>query len=154
MADAPRTMETWATLHRAHAQVMAALGRRLESERGVSVLEHGSLFELNSAPRRRLRMAQLAERLGLTPSATTRLVDRLEERGWVRRESPPENRRTIDVLITTEGRRAYVCNNRPFTAAVDAAMTARMSGEEMTLLIGLLGRLCRARPGAGPRGGA
>ncbi len=142
MTDAPRTMETWATLHRAHARVMSELSRRMEAERDVSVLEHGSLYELNSSPDRRLRMAELAERLGLSSSATTRLVDRLEARGWVRRESPRDNRRTINVLITTDGRRAYVRNNRPFNAAVTAAMTARLTDEEMSQLVSLLSRLC------------
>lgn len=137
-----RTMETWVTLHRAHARVMGELSRRMEAERGVSVLEHGSLHELNSAPGRHLRMAEMAERLGLSPSATTRLVDRLEDRGWARRESPRENRRTINVIITTDGRRAYVRNNRPFTAVVEQALGARLEDGEMTTLISLLGRLC------------
>ena len=142
MSDGPRTMETWATLHRAHARVMAELSRRMERQRGVSVLEHGSLYELNSAAGRSLRMAALAERLGLSPSATTRLVDRLEERGWVHRQSPRENRRAINVIITTGGRRAYVRNNRPFTAVVEQALGARLSEAEMATLVGLLGRLC------------
>ena len=86
-------------------------------------------------------MAELAERMGLSPSPATRLVDRLEEHGWVRRESPRQDRRTIDVLLTTDGRRAYAHNNRPCTAAVEHPITARMSDEEMTQLIGLLGRL-------------
>ncbi len=143
MSHAPRAMETWATLHRAHARVMAELSRRMEAERGVSVLEHGSLYELNSAHGRSLRMAELAERLGLSPSATTRLVDRLEERGWVRRESPRENRRTINVVLTTGGRRAYLRNNRPFTAAVEKGLSARLSDVEMETLVQLLGRLCQ-----------
>lgn len=98
-------------------------------------------------------MAELAERMGLSPRAATRLVDRLEERGWVRRGSARQDRRTIDVLLTTDGRRAYVRNNRPFTAAVEEAVTAGMSDEEMTQLIGLLGlpmRRCSVpRPGGG-----
>jgi DNA-binding MarR family transcriptional regulator len=53
---------------------------------------------------RALRMAELAERMGLSPRAATRLADRLEERGWGRRESARQDRRTIDVLITTDGR--------------------------------------------------
>lgn len=137
-------METWATLHRAHTQIMATLSRRMESERGVSVLEHGCLYELNSAPKRQLRMADLAERVGLSPSATTRLVDRLEERGWVGRESPRENRRTINVRITLDGRRAYVRNNRSFAAVVDDALHARLTDGDMDTLIVLLGRLLRA----------
>ncbi|MFN2384128.1 MAG: MarR family winged helix-turn-helix transcriptional regulator [Gemmatimonadota bacterium] len=149
MTDTARSMEAWATLHRAHARVLAELSRRIEREHGVSVLEHGSLYELGAAPGRRLRMAQLAERLGLTPSATTRLVDRLVERGWMERASPSDNRRTVIVSITREGWRSYVRNNRSFAAAVEAALTARLSENEMTQLIDLLGKLCAHR--AGPR---
>lgn len=141
MSNPPRSMETWATLHRAHARVLGELSRRLEAERDVSVLEHGSLYELNSAPDRQLRMAVLAERLGMSPSATTRLVDRLVERGWVRRDTPPRNRRIINVVITPDGRRAYVRNNRPFTVAVEQAVRARLTDDEMATLISLLVRL-------------
>jgi len=141
MTDAARTMETWATLHRAHARVLNDLSRRMEAERDVSVLEHGCLYELNSTPGRQLRMATVAERLGMSPSAATRLVDRLEERGWIRRASPPENRRTVNVAITADGRRAYVRNNRPFTVAVEDAIGARLTAQEMVRLISLLGRL-------------
>jgi DNA-binding MarR family transcriptional regulator len=144
MSSASLTMITWATLHRAHARVRGYLTRRMESELGVSVLEHGSLYELSNAPDRRLLMAELADRLGLSPSATTRLVDRLEERGWVRRESPRENRRTINVIITADGRRAYVRNNRLFAATVEGAVAAHLSDDEMSTLISLLRRLSEA----------
>jgi DNA-binding MarR family transcriptional regulator len=144
MSNAPLTMITWVTLHRAHARVRGYLTRRMETECGVSVLEHGSLYELSNAPERRLPMADLADRLGLSPSATTRLVDRLEERTWVRRESPRENRRTVNVIITPDGRRAYVRNNRLFTATVQEAVAAHLDAEEMSTLISLLRRLSGA----------
>lgn len=144
MSNAPLTMITWVTLHRAHARVRGYLTRRMETECGVSVLEHGSLYELSNAPERRLPMAELADRLGLSPSATTRLVDRLEERTWVRRESPRENRRTVNVIITPDGRRAYVRNNRLFTATVQEAVAAHLDAEEMSTLISLLRRLSGA----------
>ena len=67
--------------------------------------------------------------------------DRLDQRGWVERHSPRENRRTVNVLITADGRRAYVRNNRPFTAAVEDAVGARLSADEMAMLVSLLGRL-------------
>jgi DNA-binding MarR family transcriptional regulator len=145
MSDPPLTMITWATLHRAHARVRGQLTRRMEAERGVSVLEHGSLYELSSASERRLLMAELADRLGLSPSATTRLVDRLEARGWVVRESPKENRRTVNVIITADGRRAYERNNRLFTAIVEEAVGTHLGEDEMSTLISLLGRLSGAR---------
>ena len=143
MTDAPRSMETWATLHRAHARVLGALSRRLEAERDVSVIEHGCLYELSSSVQRTLRMADLAERLGMSPSALTRLIDRLEERGWVRRETPPGNRRAFHVILTTDGRRAYVRNNRLFTQAVEDLIAERLSDEQMRDLVRLLDRLNR-----------
>ena len=123
----------------------------METERDVSVLEHGSLYELNSSPDRRLRMAELAERLGLSSSATTRLVDRLEARGWVRRESPRDNRRIINVLITTDGRRAYVRNNRPFNAAVTAFCVIEFTLEVEWLCNALHALMSAAGPSVQPQ---
>jgi DNA-binding MarR family transcriptional regulator len=71
-------------------------------------------------------------------------VDRLEERAWVRRESPRENRRTVNVIITADGRRAYVRNNRLFTATVEEAVAAHLSEDEMSTLISLLRRISGA----------
>ncbi len=136
-------MEAWVTLHRAHARTLVALSRRMETERGVSVLEHGALYEVLTAADRQLRMGELAERLGTSPSATTRLVDRLVVRGWVDRDAPRDDRRTIVVRVTSDGRRAYVRNNRPFMAAVEDALANRLAEAEMTQLVNLLNKLCR-----------
>ena len=142
-AEPGRGMEAWVTLHRAHSRTLLELSRRMEAERGVSVLEHGALYEVLTAAARRLRMGELAERLGTSPSATTRLVDRLVARGWIQRNAPPENRRTIVVSITGDGRRAYVRNNPPFMAAVEDALADRLHEGEMTQLVKLLNKLCR-----------
>lgn len=141
MTDAPPSMQTWVALHRAHARTLLELSRRMERERQVSVLEHGCLYELLAAPDRRLRMTDLAQRLGMSPSAATRLVDRLVERGWVDRASPPDNRRTIHVCITTAGRRVYARNNGHFTDAVEDAVGQRLRAEEMEHLATLLAKL-------------
>ncbi len=45
------------------------------------------------------------------------------------------------MLITIDGRRAYVRNNRPFTAAVEQTVSTRLSNDEQATLITLLGRL-------------
>jgi DNA-binding MarR family transcriptional regulator len=136
--DVALSMQVWATLHRADARLSLELSRRMERERDVSLAEHGSLFELNSAPGRRLRLQDLAERLGVSPSSVTRLADRLEERGWIRREVPPDNRRTIHAVITLAGRRAYVRNNRAFARAIEASLSARLTDVQMVQLTSLL----------------
>ncbi len=141
MSDPPAVLVIWATLHRTHARVLGELTHRMEATCGVSVLAHGSLYQLNAAPGRVLRMARLADLLGLSPSATTRLVDRLEECGWVRREVPPGDRRAINVQITSEGRLTFVRNNRLFLAAVEQTLGGQLSGDELAQLRSLLDRL-------------
>ena len=67
MTDAPPSMQAWAALHRAHARLSLQLTRRLEIELGVSLNEHGTLFELGRAPGRRLKLQDLGDRLGIQP---------------------------------------------------------------------------------------
>ncbi|GAA2304812.1 hypothetical protein GCM10010149_63130 [Nonomuraea roseoviolacea subsp. roseoviolacea] len=56
---------------------------------------------------RPLRMVQLAEQLRIVPRSVTPVIDTLEERGLVRREVDPANRRSTLVVITDAGREVY-----------------------------------------------
>ncbi len=46
---------------------------------------------------------QLARRLFVTPAVVTGLLDRLERRGYVRREADPEDRRRLRLALTESG---------------------------------------------------
>ncbi|MEO1633875.1 MAG: MarR family transcriptional regulator [Cyanobacteria bacterium J06631_9] len=50
-----------------------------------------------------MSMKDLAEATLVTKGTLTGIVDRLEKKGLVRREVPPENRRSFTVVLTTEG---------------------------------------------------
>lgn len=49
--------------------------------------------------------SELARRVGLTPAATTSMIDRLERKGFVRRTADPADRRRVLVEMTEEGQR-------------------------------------------------
>lgn len=51
-----------------------------------------------------LTMADLAKSLSITPASATSLVDRLVLSGWVRRVGDPDDRRKVQIMITTEKR--------------------------------------------------
>lgn len=51
------------------------------------------------------RMSEVSEALGVALSTATQIADRLSARGWVRRESDPEDRRVVRLVLTEEGRR-------------------------------------------------
>lgn len=52
-------------------------------------------------------LGQVARELLVTPAVVTGLIDRLERRGYVRRESGADDRRRVLLTLTEEGRQAY-----------------------------------------------
>lgn len=66
----------------------------------------------------------LADAVGNSPSAMTRLVDGLERRGWVSRERSAEDRRRVDVLLTDEGRAEALRLQTMTVQAVEAVLAA------------------------------
>ena len=76
-------LAAWSELHRADSLLRGALNRRLEEAVGTTLLEHEAIHRLVIAPGRRLTMFELADALLVSRSGATRLIDRLEKRGWV-----------------------------------------------------------------------
>jgi DNA-binding MarR family transcriptional regulator len=82
----------------------AATLARLFRERAsitISGTETGVLGALAARPR---RITELARREGVTQPAITLLVNRLEDRGWVTRDTDPEDARAVLVALTPTGR--------------------------------------------------
>lgn len=70
---------------------------------GISGSEYSVLMHLSEAPERRLRMSDIAAAQSLSASGITRIVQRLENRGWVRRRRSPEDGRGADAELTDDG---------------------------------------------------
>lgn len=93
----------WRALLDAHASVVAAVERAL-AEAGMPPLGwYDVLWPLYRAPGRRLRMNELAREVTLSRTGMTRLVDRLERAGLLRREPVPGDRRGAYAVLTPEG---------------------------------------------------
>jgi len=76
---------------------------------GLEPLEHQALIQIHGAAERRLPVGQLAERLDIVPTFTSRLVQQLEGLGLVTRARSETDRRGTVVSTTEEGaRRLYV----------------------------------------------
>ncbi len=93
----------WRTFLRAHAHAMRELERELLAESGMAIGWYDVLLQLAEAPQRRLRMAELADRVLLSRSGLTRLIDRLQAEGLVRREPSPDDARGTFTVLTPEG---------------------------------------------------
>ena len=88
---------------------------------------------------RRLRMATLADHLGLDRSSLTGLVDRGEKRGLFRRAPSPTDGRAVEVFLTPAG---LELAERLYAQALDqlSGLIGPLAPEERRVLLGALTR--------------
>jgi DNA-binding MarR family transcriptional regulator len=99
----PDEQRTWRAFLAASHQLWDQLDRELQHEAGLPMAYYQVLAMLSEAPNRTLRMSDLAEQTWSSRSRLSHAVDRLEERGWVRRISCPSDRRGALAELTEEG---------------------------------------------------
>lgn len=104
---ATRWNDAWRGVLFASAKVLRAAERDLLAREGFPLTWLDVLAQLYDAPGNGLRMQELEERSLFTRSGLTRLVDRIEAAGLVRRESVAGDRRGVRVALTSEGRRRH-----------------------------------------------
>ena len=95
----------WRTLAALHGLIESRLEQALGAEAGISVVEYTVLDALNRQDGWHMRMQQLARAAALSSSATTRLVNRLEDRNLLTRILCADDRRGIYTELTPAGHR-------------------------------------------------
>ena len=94
---------TWRDFLTAHARLERMLDDDLRAEHDISLAEYDALLQLAEAPGRRLRMHQLADRVLLSRSGVTRLIDRLVRDGSVERDTCQTDARGAEAVLTAAG---------------------------------------------------
>lgn len=102
----PVRLDAWKGLLFSHARVLRALEADMVERHGLPLTWFDVLGRLNESPDKRLRMFELERASVFTRSGMTRLVDKIEAAGLVRRERTATDRRGVVVVITTDGARA------------------------------------------------
>lgn len=149
----PTELAAWRGLLRVHAALFKALDAELEAAHGVPLSSYEVLIYLRSSPGRRLRMADLAERVLLSRSGMTRLVDRLERDGLLAREQCSDDARGCYATLTSRGE-SFLEEARPtHLAGVRERFLRHFSPAELELLGECWERVLPAAgeaPGAAP----
>ena len=120
-------LRAWQALLHAHHQLIRQLDWELREEQGLPLAAYDVLLRLARAPARALRMTDLAERVMLSPSGLTRLVDRLAAKGLVERKTDPRDRRVALAGLTDEGRSLLRKAAETHLRGVREHFTARLS---------------------------
>ncbi|GAB4586659.1 MarR family winged helix-turn-helix transcriptional regulator [Nocardia sp. IFM 10818] len=129
----------WRTLAALHGHIETALERELR-EHDLSVVEYTVLDALSRQDGWHMRMSQLARAAALSASATTRLVNRLEDRGLLVRVLCADDRRGIYTELTPKGREAYDRAHPTHDRALEQALTDAESIPELAPLVDFLHR--------------
>jgi DNA-binding MarR family transcriptional regulator len=134
-------LEAWVGLLRAHAAATRRFNRELTTSHGLTINDFEVLVHLAHADDGRLRRVDLAERVLLTASGITRLLDGLERSKLVRKASCAADARVTYAEITPAGRTLLADARESHVEGVRALFAERFSSEELAQLTGLLERL-------------
>ncbi len=133
--------ETYAGLHAKLTPTFAA--------HGIAPMEFEVLLRLGRSPAHRLRMTDLATQADLSTSGVTRVVDRLERSGMVRRESCPSDRRGSFAVLTDAGSQRLSEVVEDHLVDIEKWFTGALGPDQLAALLDALRTIREGvRPGA------
>ena len=131
----------WRTLAALHGLIEAELERALQAEAKLSVVEYTVLDALSRQDGWHMRMQQLARAAALSSSATTRLVNRLEDRGLLTRILCADDRRGIYTELTAGGIKLLEEARPTHDTTLERALAEAQAVPELAALVDALPRL-------------
>lgn len=131
----------WRAFLIAHARITRRLDEELQGTHGLSLAEYDALLQIASAPGRRVRMNVLAERVILSRSGITRLVDRLEAEGSVERAACASDARGQEAVLTPAGLERLRTASGTHLEGVHRFFLDRLDGTDLARLEESLGRV-------------
>ena len=99
----PAELGAWRGFLRVHSVLVKALDAEMQAAHGLPLSSYEVLITLRTAPGKRLRMAELADRVILSRSGMTRLVDRLVREGLLERDRCDSDARGYFAVLTSKG---------------------------------------------------
>ena len=147
--DDPR-IEAYGMLIEAHNELHNALQRNLDHEAGVPVGWLSVLIRLARSPDERLRMTVLARDMTMSTSGLTRLIDRMEADGVVKREACSEDRRGLLAVLTDKGRSVLDSTAPCHVADLGRLLDGALDDGELAQLTDLLRRVRNHVRNVGP----
>ena len=133
-------VRAWLGLLRGYRSLTRDLSARLLADHGLTQNDFEVLAQLSRTPEWRLRRVDLAERLLLTPSGITRLLDGLERSGLVEKATCDTDARVTYAVLTDVGAERLREASRTHLADIERALGC-LAHEELETLGSLPSRL-------------
>lgn len=141
VAPSSATTEAWVGLMRAQSRVLAAIEKDFKTAGLPPLGWYDVLWELVKADAGRLRPFEIEARTLLAQYNLSRLIDRLEKEGLVRREAYDEDGRGCWVVVTEAGRVMRALMWQTYSRSIERHVGAKLSEAEAKTLAALLSKL-------------
>jgi DNA-binding MarR family transcriptional regulator len=133
--------DAFGSLMGAYATLIRELSATLLARHGLTINDYGALLLLSRAGEQGMRRIDLANDLQLSPSGITRLLDRLEDQGFVGKGECKEDARVSYAILTEAGLEKLKEAAPGHIEDIDRRLGAVFSEDEMQTLNELLARL-------------
>jgi DNA-binding MarR family transcriptional regulator len=139
MAEDP-CVEAWRGLLVAHSRLVPAVEADLRVAGQIPLSWYDVLLELSAAPGNRLRMSELGERVVLSRSRVSRVVDELAAAGLAERQPDVADGRSSFAVLTPRGKDALRRAWPVYREAIHRHLTVRLTAQQCRELAALLVR--------------
>ena len=142
----PERLRAWRLFFESALALESVLDDELEHEAGLTLRWYDVLVHLEESPEG-ITMSELAGRILHSKSGFTRLVDKMEQAGLVRRVRPEHDRRSIFIVLTEEGREAMHRARRYHRDGIERHFAQHLTDNEIKVLTRALEKVgTHARP--------
>jgi DNA-binding MarR family transcriptional regulator len=117
---------------------------RLREKHDLPLAFFESLDIVGHSPDGALRIGDLAQALRITVGGASKLADRIERAGLIRREPDPDDRRASRVALTESGRRTLAAAVETYEAELARILDAELSETEQRTMHDLVTRVLTA----------
>jgi DNA-binding MarR family transcriptional regulator len=145
-SPSPEGLRAWRLFFESALALLDLLDSELEHEVGIPLRWYDVLVQLEESPDG-IPMNALAERILYSKSGFTRVIDRMEEAGLVRRLRPQHDRRTILIFLTDKGTQTMEHARRYHRDGIERHFSQHLSDPEIKALTRALEKVStHARP--------
>jgi DNA-binding MarR family transcriptional regulator len=134
-------LDAWRAVLNAHTSVVAHAEEGLAAADLPPLAWYDVLWAIRRAPKRRIRMAELASSLTISRGGLTKLADRLEDAGLIRREPADTDGRGLYAVLTAEGNTLLRRMWPVYSRALRETFVSAISNEEAALIAAALGHV-------------
>ena len=138
--DYGRWMPAWLALLRTHARLWDELEAQVRRDHGLTIARYDVLAHVEMAGGR-LRLSELASTIVLSPSGLSKLLDRMEDSGLIRRAPDPGDARSTFATITPRGRALVKKARRSHHELLQQTFGSALDDRDVADLTRIMGRI-------------